>query len=831
MNIRQTLAQSRLAWRLVALTALLLVALTFTPPPAIAQSPPAAPTGLSASGGVHSVTLSWSDPSDSSITHYEYNLNHNDTSTGNLSGWGPWTSIPGSGASTTSHTFTGLTPGREYRYHLRAVNSGGPSVGAPASGPPWFVSASPSAPAPKPPKPKPPAAPTGLSASAGVRSVTLSWNDPSDSSITRYEYNVNHNDTSTGNLSGWGPWTSIPGSGASTTSHTFTGLTPGREYRYHVRAVNGDGPSVGAPNAAPWFVSASPSAPAPKPTPTPTPKPNPPAAPTGLTATAGNGSVTLSWNDPSDSSIIGYEYNLNHNDTSTGNLSGWGRWTYIPGSGASTTSHTFTGLTNGREYRYHLRAVNGGGPSVGAPNAAPWFVKAVPAIPVLAPPGNLSVTPGDGYLDIYWDAVSGATAYDIRAKEAGASDWHSVANKITATSYRYTTGKTIDYVAVRARNANAVGPWAELSRMPGHDWLNTVQSSGGASIASAQSQSQLAAPTFGTITRDNARDEKLHVSWAAVTGASGYNLACSDVDGWSWWQCGSTTSATNLTVDDGPRGDLHSERKYMVSVRAVTSDPADASDWKRSENIYPAFAQLRNLTHSRSGGSVTLSWTPNFYTTGYEIDCAVSGSSYTRCATLTGQDDSAAQHSVTISTWTGGGATYNVDDGASYDIKITSTNQWGKSATSMRAPLIGPIPNVSNLGQASDTFGQKVDSSNIVATGFRTGTNSGGYTLQGVTLGFLTPTYTTGAPSAWQFTLRRAATRPRRRPTPSLTSTATLPQPETPPTPVPGLAACWPIRPISWCCRQLPAPPTSWIRRLETTRPTHPTSAGASTMG
>ena len=30
---------------------------------------------------------------------------------------------------------------------------------------------------------------------------------------------------------------------------------------------------------------------------------------------------------------------------------------------------------------------------------------------------------------------------------------------------------------------------------------------------------------------------------------------------------------------------------------------------------------------------MTLYWTPNFYTTGYEIDCAVSGSAYTRCAT------------------------------------------------------------------------------------------------------------------------------------------------------------------------------------------------------
>ena len=356
-----------------------------------------------------------------------------------------------------------------------------------------------------------------------------------------------------------------------------------------------------------------------------------------------------------------------------------------------------------------------------------------------AAPDNLAVNPGNGYLDLSWNAVTGATAYDIRARAAGVNDWHSVANKVTATTYRYTTDQTIDQVAVRTANAHSVGNWTELSRLPAFGWLNVVQSSGGASSQSGSIAAKLAAPATITVTRDNARDEKLHVSWAAVTGASGYNLACSQTDGWSWWQCGSTTSAstTSLTVDNGPRGGLHSTRKYMVAVRAVTSNEADASDWKRSENVYPAFAQLRNLTHRRSGGSMTLYWTPNFYTTGYEIDCAVSGSAYTRCATLTNQKDTDTQHSVTISTWTVGDTTYNIDDGATYDVKITSTNQWGKSATGMRPPLIGPLPNVSNLGETSDGYGEEVSNDRSVATGFSTGSNSGGYTIQGVTIGFL----------------------------------------------------------------------------------------------
>ena len=603
---------------------------------------------------------------------------------------------------------------------MRAVNSGGPSAGAPNAAP-WYVVASPSA-----PPPKPPAAPAGLSATAGVQSVTLSWNNPSDSSITGYEYNVNHNDTSTGNLSGWSRWTAIPGSGASTTSHTLTGLTPGREYRYHVRAVNSAGPGTGAPNAAPWYVVASPSAPKPKPTPTPTPapKPNPPAAPTGLTATPGNGSVTLDWDDPSDASITRYEYNVNHNDTSTGNLSGWGPWTVIPGAGASTTSHTFTGLTNGKEYRYHLRAVNSGGAGTAAPNAAPWFVKAVPGNPAPFAPTGLSVTPGDGYLDISWNAVSGATGYDVRAKEAGASDWQTVANKITATSLRYVTARTIDYVAVRARNGNATGPWAELSRLPDHDWLNTVQTSG-ASIASAQSQSQLAAPASVTVTRDNyEKDEKLHVTWTAVTGAGGYNLTCSDADGWgTWWSCGSVNSGatTTLTIDTDSRGnnrDLVWTRPYLVAVRAVNNTPSDASDWASASNARPALQPTKQLNSShdsaiwftRQAGSISLSWISPLYGKGYEIDCAtrVNGvtGAYTRCADVEDANvDTGGTITATITSWTANETNYEINDSSIYDIKVRTTNEWGSSPFTL-APLINPIIllTVSDVGLTTATL-------------------------------------------------------------------------------------------------------------------------------
>ena len=332
-------------------------------------------------------------------------------------------------------------------------------------------------------------------------------------------------------------------------------------------------------------------------------------------------------------------------------------------------------------------------------------------------PTNLSVTPGDGYLDIAWDAVSGATGYDVRAKAAGSSDWTDVASNITATSYRYTTTATIDYVAVRGRNANGAGDWTELSRAPDENWLNTVQQFGGASLqmAESQAQSQLDAPASITVTRENSsRDEKLYVSWAVVTGAEGYNLACaaspnnSPYASWSWWHCGSVNSGstTTFTVDqDGRSGenndrntqDLGWDRAYMVAVRAVTDDPDDASPWLLSTNAHPAMQPV-NITVSRAAGSVSVSWDLSVagtkHTRGYEIECAtrennVTGA-YTRCADVESATFTNRAITGTISSWTAGGTNYTIDDTKIYDLRLRHTNAWGESHWNL-APLIYPL--------------------------------------------------------------------------------------------------------------------------------------------
>ncbi|MYE39851.1 MAG: fibronectin type III domain-containing protein, partial [Chloroflexi bacterium] len=81
----------------------------------------------------------------------------------------------------------------------------------------------------------------------------------------------------------------------------------------------------------------------------------PPAKPAGFTATPGNGEVALGWTDPSDSSIVKYQYRQK------AGAGAYGPWMDIPGSGAATTGHTVTGLDNGTAHGFRVRAVNAAG--------------------------------------------------------------------------------------------------------------------------------------------------------------------------------------------------------------------------------------------------------------------------------------------------------------------------------------------------------------------------------------------------------------------------------------------------------------------------------------
>src|SRR5919106_172448 len=76
----------------------------------------------------------------------------------------------------------------------------------------------------------------------------------------------------------------------------------------------------------------------------------PPAAPTGLTAVAGDASVSLDWADNSESDLAGYNV---YRSTTSG-----GPYAKVNGSLVPTSSYSDSGLVNGTTYNYVVRAVD-----------------------------------------------------------------------------------------------------------------------------------------------------------------------------------------------------------------------------------------------------------------------------------------------------------------------------------------------------------------------------------------------------------------------------------------------------------------------------------------
>ena len=352
-----------------------------------------------------SIVVNWVAPGDDSIIKYQYRFR----AQSRPDSYSQWIDMPGD-ASTTTHTFVFPTA-EMYRVRLRAVNSAGPGgVTTFNMRPVWPALA----------------VPSGLRASLSGGSVSLSWDNPFDGSIRRYQYRIK---TAGAAWTDQIKWVDIANSHADTTSATIT-VTGSERRTVQLRAKR----SLGDPSPAATASTGPPAAPVASRFST-----SDGAVASGdfneLWAPAGSpkGSIVVNWVAPGDDSIIKYQYRFR----AQSRPDSYSQWIDMPGD-ASTTTHTFV-FPTAEMYRVRLRAVNSAGPGgVTTFNMRPVW-------PALAVPSGLRASLSGGSVSLSWDNPFDGSIrrYQYRIKTAGAAWTDQIKWVDIANSHADTTSATI----------------------------------------------------------------------------------------------------------------------------------------------------------------------------------------------------------------------------------------------------------------------------------------------------------------------------------------------------------------------------------------------------
>ncbi len=199
---------------------------------------------------------------------------------------------------------------------------------------------------------EPPAKPTGLDATASHDSVTLTWDDPGDDSITGYVI--------LRRIPGVDPEghfdVLVANTGTAATTYTDDTVSAETRYTYRIKAINGAGTS----ERSRWFHIDVPAAPVPD-------------KPTGLEATATHSQVTLTWDDPGDDTITGYVILRRVRENNTG-----GDFSVlVADTGSAATTYTDDTVAAGTTYTYRIKAINEHGTS----ERSSWFHIDIPEAP------------------------------------------------------------------------------------------------------------------------------------------------------------------------------------------------------------------------------------------------------------------------------------------------------------------------------------------------------------------------------------------------------------------------------------------------------------------
>jgi len=266
-----------------------------------------------------------------------------------------------------------------------------------------------------------PPAPTGVAATPGDGSATVSWTaPPAPPGAPVLAYTVRTGDG--------GPTVTAPG---PATSATVGGLTNGTSYTFTVSASNEVGQGPQSDPSAP-VVPADTSAPGPV---------------TGFTASASEGQIALAWADPADADLAGVVVQMAQGTTPPASPTDGTR--VYQGTGTSATA---TGLPDGTTYSFAAFAFDevpnyaaAATATATTPTATGLTAAAAAATVTYGQPVTVSGTLTAGAAGA---PVAGA-AVSLQARPAGGTAWSTVGSATTsasgAVSVANTPGANVEY--------------------------------------------------------------------------------------------------------------------------------------------------------------------------------------------------------------------------------------------------------------------------------------------------------------------------------------------------------------------------------------------------
>jgi hypothetical protein len=272
---------------------------------------------------------------------------------------------------------------------------------------------------------------------------------------------------------------------------------------------------------------------------------NPPATPTGLTATAGNAQVSLSWNASSGAT----SYHVKRGTTSGG--------PYTQIGAPASTSYSDTTVTNGTPYYYVVSAVNSSGESANSSE-----VSATPVAPPAVPTG-LSATAGNQQVSLAWTASAGAASYNVKRGTVSGGPYTTVASPTTA-SYNdtgLTNGTPYYYVVSAVNSSGESANSSQVSATPAG--TNSVA----VTVDVLSNRHPISAYVYGGAGPQNVAsitDSGLTVVRWGGNGASTYN-----------WQLGTYNADNDYYFEDfgfSTIGDSDSA-KFITDVEGAGSNP------------------------------------------------------------------------------------------------------------------------------------------------------------------------------------------------------------------------------------------------------------------